>query len=234
MNASLDDLLTVHISPIPKNGITVGGLRLETDGTRKLCYLDDSVDLTPREYSILLPFFMNPGRVLSPLEIMGFPDPIRNFKNSSWSGSGLVSNCVYYIKDKLPVMAQFLRTDWNGGYVLRLPEGSQYLSVFKEVRLGNISLIPIGKTAYRNLEELSLRPAEYEILRELMLNAGHTVSPMSLMAAFTDIGFMAKEQASVDMKVHIFNLRKKLGDDRDLIATNRGVGYQMLASPPIN
>jgi len=75
-------------------------------------------------------------------------------------------------------------------------------------------------------EEINLTAKEYSILEFLLYNQNHVVSRMSIaehvwgdnLDLFTMTNFV---------DVHIKNLRKKIGDDKDIVKTVRGVGYML-------
>jgi len=75
-------------------------------------------------------------------------------------------------------------------------------------------------------KEVNLTAKEYSILEFLLYNQNHVVSRMSIaehvwgdnLDLFTMTNFV---------DVHIKNLRKKIGDDKDIVKTVRGVGYML-------
>jgi DNA-binding response OmpR family regulator len=75
-------------------------------------------------------------------------------------------------------------------------------------------------------KEINLTAKEYSILEFLLYNQNHVVSRMSIaehvwgdnLDLFTMTNFV---------DVHIKNLRKKIGDDKDIVKTVRGVGYML-------
>jgi DNA-binding response OmpR family regulator len=71
---------------------------------------------------------------------------------------------------------------------------------------------------------IELRTLEFELLAELVRNAGHVVKRDRLLERVWGLSF-AGGTRTVD--VHIAQLRKKLGRP-DLIQTVRGVGYRLL------
>jgi DNA-binding response OmpR family regulator len=79
-------------------------------------------------------------------------------------------------------------------------------------------------------EEINLTAKEYSILEFLLYNQNHVVSRMSIaehvwgdnLDLFTMTNFV---------DVHIKNLRKKIGDDKDIVKTVRGVGYMLKENP---
>jgi DNA-binding response OmpR family regulator len=71
---------------------------------------------------------------------------------------------------------------------------------------------------------IELRTLEFELLAELVRNAGHVVKRDRLLERVWGLSF-AGGTRTVD--VHIAQLRKKLGHP-DLIQTVRGVGYRLL------
>jgi DNA-binding response OmpR family regulator len=79
-------------------------------------------------------------------------------------------------------------------------------------------------------KEINLTAKEYSILEFLLYNQNHVVSRMSIaehvwgdnLDLFTMTNFV---------DVHIKNLRKKIGDDKDIVKTVRGVGYMLKENP---
>ena len=78
----------------------------------------------------------------------------------------------------------------------------------------------------KNGKAVNLTTKEYSILEFLVYNQNHVISRMSIaehvwgdnLDLFTMTNFV---------DVHIKNLRKKIGDDRNIIKTVRGVGYML-------
>jgi DNA-binding response OmpR family regulator len=92
--------------------------------------------------------------------------------------------------------------------------------------LSDIKIDTATHSVSRNNKELSLTAKEYAILEFLLYNQNHVVSRMSIaehvwgdnLDLFTMTNFV---------DVHIKNLRKKMGDAKDLLQTIRGVGYML-------
>ncbi|MEJ2544401.1 MAG: response regulator transcription factor [Calditrichaceae bacterium] len=75
-------------------------------------------------------------------------------------------------------------------------------------------------------KDVNLTAKEYSILEFLLYNQNHVVSRMSIAEhVWGDNLDMFTMTNFVD--VHIKNLRKKIGDEKNLIKTVRGVGYML-------
>ena len=78
-------------------------------------------------------------------------------------------------------------------------------------------------------EELELSRKEFDLLAELMRNAGRVVSREDLMSKVWDVNWFGSTKT---LDVHIGWLRRKLGDDPGdprYIETVRGVGFRFAA-----
>ncbi len=72
-------------------------------------------------------------------------------------------------------------------------------------------------------DELELTPTEFRLLECLLRQPGRAFSRAQLMDAAIEEGAIVLERT---IDVHIKSLRRKLGDDGNLIETVRGVGYR--------
>jgi DNA-binding response OmpR family regulator len=88
---------------------------------------------------------------------------------------------------------------------------------------GPLSLDPVQHEARLDGELLNLTLAEYRLLRALVRNQGRVLTRQRLLSFITE-GTAHITERNVD--VHIRALRKKLGSDREMIRTIRGVGYR--------
>ena len=88
--------------------------------------------------------------------------------------------------------------------------------------IGALRLDPASRTvAYRN-QPVALQTREFDLLQELMLNAGRVLSRRQLEERLYAWG---QEVESNAVEVHVHHLRRKLAPA--LIRTVRGVGYVM-------
>jgi two-component system phosphate regulon response regulator PhoB len=71
--------------------------------------------------------------------------------------------------------------------------------------------------------ELELTPTEFRLLECLLRQPGRAFSRAQLMDAAIEEGAIVLERT---IDVHIKSLRRKLGDDGELVETVRGVGYR--------
>ena len=105
----------------------------------------------------------------------------------------------------------------------------QALNVDQALRAGPLTLQPLLNTVSVGARAVSLTDVETNVLRELMLAAGTTVSRELLTR--TSLG---REWSPGDrcLDTHIKRLRRKIGNDRHgrtPIRTVRGVGYRLVA-----
>lgn len=91
-----------------------------------------------------------------------------------------------------------------------------------EVDLGDVIIKLSQKKVLVGQEEVSLTLGEYLILEYLMLNRGRFVSREELL----EKALRSYEAESNTVEVLIHRLRKKIG--RDIIKTQRGLGYRIL------
>jgi DNA-binding response OmpR family regulator len=99
----------------------------------------------------------------------------------------------------------------------------------KPIRIDELELDPAARTARLAGEELDLSRKEFDLLAELMRNAGRVVKREDLMAKVWDVNWFGSTKT---LDVHIGWLRRKLGDDHSApryIETVRGVGFRFAA-----
>lgn len=88
---------------------------------------------------------------------------------------------------------------------------------------------PQSRQAWQDEAPLELTALEFDILEILVRGAGRTVSRDELTGALFQRPASPYERS---LDVHISHLRKKLErEDRILIRTIRGVGYQFASGP---
>jgi len=96
---------------------------------------------------------------------------------------------------------------------------------------GDITLDP-GKHEVRQGERLvELTPVEFQVLEMLIRSIGQVVRRADLAIGLMENGYTGSEST---LKIHIRNLRLKLGDDLDqprYIETVFGIGYRFLENP---
>jgi two-component system response regulator CpxR len=93
-------------------------------------------------------------------------------------------------------------------------------------------LNPQIRQAWRRDEPLELTSLEFDILEILVRAAGRTVSRDELTSAVHQRRSTPYERS---LDVHISHLRKKIEwEDRVLIRTVRGVGYQFTAGEEVS
>jgi len=94
------------------------------------------------------------------------------------------------------------------------------------LEVGDVALDPAARSVRHRGKEVELKPREFDLLHELMLNAGRVLSRDSLESRLYAWG---EEVGSNAIEVHVHHLRRKLGPD--LIRTVRGVGYMIPKTP---
>jgi DNA-binding response OmpR family regulator len=95
----------------------------------------------------------------------------------------------------------------------------------EKLQIEDIQLSPSSRVAARDGEDLNLTSVEFELLRELLSDAGKVVKKEDLSERVLERKLSPFDR-SLDM--HISNLRKKLGprgDGSERIKTVRSVGY---------
>jgi two-component system OmpR family response regulator/two-component system response regulator QseB len=90
------------------------------------------------------------------------------------------------------------------------------------LRVGLLELNPAARTVSHDGEAVTLKPREFALLQELMLNAGRVRTREQLENSLYRWG---DEIGSNTVEVHVHHLRRKLAPE--LIRTVRGVGYMM-------
>jgi DNA-binding response OmpR family regulator len=94
--------------------------------------------------------------------------------------------------------------------------------------IGDLALDPAKHEVRKQGELIELTPVEFHILETLMRSRGQVVKRAWLSIGLVENGFTGSEST---IKIHIRNLRLKLGDDPDeprYIETVFGVGYRFL------
>jgi two-component system response regulator RegX3 len=97
------------------------------------------------------------------------------------------------------------------------------------IRVGDLEVDPAARIARLGGEELDLSRKEFDLLAELMRNAGRVVRREDLMSKVWDVNWFGSTKT---LDVHIGWLRRKLGDDPNrprFIETVRGVGFRFAA-----
>jgi two-component system KDP operon response regulator KdpE len=94
------------------------------------------------------------------------------------------------------------------------------------VRTGDLSIDLGLRRVLKGAETLKLSPKEYDLLAELALNLGRTVSHKDLLRAV-----WGSERADIQyLRVYVGQLRQKLGSvgDEPLLVSEAGVGYRLV------
>jgi DNA-binding response OmpR family regulator len=99
----------------------------------------------------------------------------------------------------------------------------------KPIRVGDLELDSAARVVRLGEAPLELSRKEFDLLAELMRNAGRVVRREDLMSKVWDVNWFGSTKT---LDVHIGWLRRKLGDDRNrppYIETVRGVGFRFAA-----
>ena len=91
--------------------------------------------------------------------------------------------------------------------------------------LGPVTLARGSREVRVDQREIELTQREFDLLEYLMRHAGQVVARDELLEAVW--GFVSPGQTRT-VEVHVAQLRKKLGDDTDVIRTVRGLGYKAI------
>ena len=92
-----------------------------------------------------------------------------------------------------------------------------------ELTARGVRLDADARRVYRNGAEITLTPKEFDLLALLLSNAGSVVRREQLMSQVWDENWFGSTKT---LDVHMSSLRRKLGDDAELIMTVRGVGFR--------
>ena len=96
------------------------------------------------------------------------------------------------------------------------------------LRVGDLAIDLISRTASRRGKEILLLPREFQLLEYLARNEGHVVSRAMLLQHVWDLHF---DPSTNIIDVYVGRLRRKVDDQQayPLIHTVRGVGYCLRA-----
>ncbi len=96
------------------------------------------------------------------------------------------------------------------------------------LRVGDLELDLMSRTAYRNAQSIDLLPREFQLLEYLVRNEGSVVSRAMLLQNVWDLHF---DPATNIIDVYVGRLRRKIDGQQayPLIHTVRGVGYRVCA-----
>ncbi|MEN9902173.1 MAG: hypothetical protein RL651_837 [Pseudomonadota bacterium] len=90
------------------------------------------------------------------------------------------------------------------------------------MQVGELTLDPASRDVRYEQKEVELSPREFDLLHELMLNAGRVLTRAQLESKIYPWG---EEVESNALEVHVHHLRRKTATE--VIKTVRGVGYIM-------
>ncbi len=96
------------------------------------------------------------------------------------------------------------------------------------ITVGNLVMDPNKHEVLLRGEKIDLTPLEFQILEELLRSVGKVVKRADLAIHLMENGYTGSEAT---LKIHIRNIRLKLGDDLDkpkFIETVFGIGYRFL------
>jgi DNA-binding response OmpR family regulator len=110
--------------------------------------------------------------------------------------------------------------------ILRRVELDRQTSQFQPMNIGNLTLDPIARRAFRGGQELQLSAREFDLLSILMRNAGRALSREELLAQVWGEDWIGDPRT---LDVHVRWLRLKIEEDPAMpvyIQTVRGHGYR--------
>ena len=110
--------------------------------------------------------------------------------------------------------------------ILRRVELDRQVSQTQSVTLGNLTLDPVARRIFKDNQELQLSAREFDLLSNLMKNAGRALSREELLSEVWGSDWIG-DQRTLD--VHVRWLRLKVEDDPAsprYIQTVRGHGYR--------
>ena len=110
--------------------------------------------------------------------------------------------------------------------ILRRVELDRQVAQTQSVTLGNLSLDPVARRVFKGDQELQLSAREFDLLSNLMKNAGRALSREELLTEVWGSDWIG-DQRTLD--VHVRWLRLKVEDDPaspKYIQTVRGHGYR--------
>jgi two-component system OmpR family response regulator len=97
-----------------------------------------------------------------------------------------------------------------------------------KLRLGDLEMDLIRRAVTRGGKSIDLQPQEFRLLEFLLRNAGRVVTRAMLLENVWDLHFDPRTNI---VETHVSRLRSKIdrGFERELIHTQRGVGYVLRA-----
>jgi DNA-binding response OmpR family regulator len=107
----------------------------------------------------------------------------------------------------------------------RAPRQAEHKSL---ITVGNLIMDPEKHEVILEQQKVDLTPLEFQILEELLKSVGKVVKRADLAIHLMENGYTGSEAT---LKIHIRNIRMKLGDDLDkpkYIETVFGIGYRFL------
>ncbi len=110
--------------------------------------------------------------------------------------------------------------------ILRRVEMDRQTSQFQPVTVGNLTIDPIARRAFRGAQELQLSAREFDLLSVLMRNAGRALSREQLLGLVWGEDWIGDPRT---LDVHVRWLRLKIEEDPAMptyIQTVRGHGYR--------
>jgi DNA-binding response OmpR family regulator len=110
--------------------------------------------------------------------------------------------------------------------ILRRVEMDRQTSQFQPLTVGNLTLDPISRRAFRGQQELQLSAREFDLLAILMRNAGRALSRDELLSQVWGEDWIGDPRT---LDVHVRWLRLKIEDDPAIpvyVQTVRGHGYR--------
>lgn len=113
VKSQLRRYMQLGAAPIRKNVFRIGDITLD-DSAKEVKFMDEKVNLTPKEYGILKLLINEPGKVFSPAEIYK-----EVWNEDPFGSEGTVAVHIRHIREKLeldPEKPRHIKVVWGQGY----------------------------------------------------------------------------------------------------------------------
>jgi len=99
-------------------------------------------------------------------------------------------------------------------------------SAGRTIKVGDLEIEPLSRTARRGGRKLDLKPREYQLLEYLARNSDRVVTRTMMLEQVWDYHF---DPGTNVIDVHVSRLRRKIEDgfDQPILHTVRGAGYRL-------
>lgn len=183
-------------------------------------------------YELILLDLMLPGTtgfdVLRTLRAFGINAPVMILSALNQSRhvvEGLDLGAIDYLRKPFELEELLAR--------IRTVQRSQAGSRLAVWRVGDLTMDLASRQVIRDGQSITLTPREYQLLEQLMRNAGRVLSKAQLTEKVWESDF---DRGSNVVEVHVHQLRKKIdrGFTTPLLETVVGVGYRLKGNLEIN